>query len=94
MRADAGVGGRGPAEGLRVGVVSIEIGADGLVQLDDGAANIAPDDASAGRNQGFALINSKSWSLSKVDRSGMERSRSMWKWRFRKLQAKLLPEPE
>src|SRR3712207_9032390 len=35
--SDDGVGGGGPAEGLRVGVVGVEVVADGLVQLHDGA---------------------------------------------------------
>lgn len=41
MLCDDGVGGRCPAEGLRVGVVGVEIGADGLVQFDDGAEDAA-----------------------------------------------------
>ena len=38
---DDGVGRRGPGEGLWVGVVGVEVGADGLVQLDDGAEDAA-----------------------------------------------------
>lgn len=41
MLADDGVGRRGPAEGLRVGVVGVEVGPDVLVQLDDGAEHAA-----------------------------------------------------
>ena len=41
MFSDDGIGGGGPLEWLGVGIVCVDVVADGLVELDDGAEDAA-----------------------------------------------------